>query len=144
MLSLYDYVVKFWLLYIISPFLKARPMQDSNTFDKNPDLSKSLSNNPQRTFGQRLKKWREQQNVSGWQIEKITGIPRQNLSQIESGKRGPSEDVLEKLASIQELNLDINTMKAWLAIDAYGQDVLLQALSVLQNSDASAAISIQG
>jgi transcriptional regulator with XRE-family HTH domain len=116
-------------------------MQDSNTFDKNPDLSKPLSNNPQHTFGQRLKKWREQQNVSGWQIEKVTGIPRQNLSQIESGKRGPSEDVLEKLASIQELNLDINTMKAWLAIDAYGQDVLLQALSVLQNTDPSESIS---
>jgi hypothetical protein len=32
-------------------------------------------------------------------------------------------------------------MKAWLAIDAYGQDVLLQALSVLQNTDPSESIS---
>ncbi len=113
-------------------------MQDSKSLDKNPDLPKPLPNTPHHTFGQRLKKWREQHGVSGWQIEKATGIPRQNLSQIESGKRGPSEDVMEKLTSIQELNLDINTMKAWLAIDAFGQDVLIQALSVLQHSDALA------
>lgn len=86
------------------------------------------------TFGQKLKAWREAREISGWKIEKRTGIPRQNLSNIENGKRSPSEDVIQKLAALPELQLTENTLRAWIAIDTFGQDVLLEALKELTKS----------
>lgn len=77
------------------------------------------------TFGDRLRAWREDKGVSGWQIEKQTGFSRQNLSHIEKNRRPASDEALHKLASIPEMEITFQTLKAWQMLYSMPDDVKL-------------------
>jgi len=64
-------------------------------------------------FGVRLRLWRESKGLTQWQLQKLTGINRANLSSIELGRRPASDDILEKLASIPELDITVTELKVW-------------------------------
>lgn len=90
-----------------------------------------MKENP-RKFGEKLKAHREKMGVSGWQIEKETGYLRSNVSSIEAGRVKPSIEFLEKLSKMEALQIDFETLKAWKAMDDYGEDVLRAAYRMLE------------
>ena len=46
-------------------------------------------------------------------------LTNSKLSRIKAGSIGPSDEVLEALCSVEELELDMRTLKTWLAIEKY-------------------------
>lgn len=78
-------------------------------------------------FGENLRKKRQEKQVSTWHVMKVTGISPSNLVSIEKGRRPASDDVLQKLASVPELDLTVEEMLSWKAIDQFGPDVILKA-----------------
>jgi transcriptional regulator with XRE-family HTH domain len=90
-------------------------------------------------FGDNLRKQRQEKQISTWHVMKITGISPSNLVSIEKGRRPASDDVLQKLASIPELDLTVEQMLSWKALDQFGPDVILQAAQeVLQERSEQA------
>lgn len=68
-------------------------------------------------FGERLRNLREAKQITTWAVEKRTGVSRANLSSIEKGRRPASDDVLQKLASIEELGVTYEQLLAWKRLD---------------------------
>lgn len=91
------------------------------------------------TFGGRFRAWREAHGVSGWKIEKETGIPRTTISNVEHGRRTASDDVLQKIATIPEMGITIEQLKAWQVIDQFGLEVLAQAFKELADHNPEMA-----
>ena len=84
------------------------------------------------TFGKRLHQRRTEVRISGWYIEKLTGYSRHSISNIEKGRLRPSDEAIEKLASVPELGVDIQTLKSWRAIDDYGPEAISEAVAALE------------
>lgn len=82
-------------------------------------------------FGERFRQWRKSRNVSTSWIEEKSDLPTSNLSKIENSKRSVSDNDLHKLASVSELEVDYDTLKAWLALERFTERQLLEAVSVL-------------
>jgi transcriptional regulator with XRE-family HTH domain len=80
-------------------------------------------------FGKRFRAYRESKNVSGWAIEKHLGIEnfRMVVSNIETGRRKPTDDILKKLAQVPALEIDFDTLKSWVAQEQYTQEQILKA-----------------
>lgn len=57
---------------------------------------------------QPLRVWRRYRGFSQQQLAQQTGISKAYLSQLESGKRGGSTDILKKLAAV--LNIDVDDL----------------------------------
>lgn len=76
------------------------------------------------TFGEKFKAWRNSKKVSGWRIEKLTGVSRSNLSSIESNRWPPSDNVLKQLASVPELEITYQTLVGWLALSKLGPEAI--------------------
>src|SRR5437762_3114568 len=82
-------------------------------------------------FGNRFREWRSQRAVSIYAIAKMTGISASNLVSIEKGRRPASDDVLQKLAGLSELDISYQTLKGWQALDDYSDEAILAALKAL-------------
>lgn len=80
------------------------------------------------SFGEKLRQWRQLKGVSTWTIEKQLGIAASNLINIEKGRRPASDDVLNKLASLKELDISLDRLKAWQALSEYGLEALRDGL----------------
>jgi len=65
----------------------------------------SVCHNPAMIIGTRLKKLREERNLSQGDIEKRTGLLRCYISRVENGHTVPSLETLERLAAALELPL---------------------------------------
>ena len=65
----------------------------------------TLCNNPPMIIGTRLKKLREDRDLSQGDIEKRTGLLRCYISRVENGHTVPSLETLERLAASLELPL---------------------------------------
>ena len=65
----------------------------------------TLCNNPPMIIGTRLKKLREDRDLSQGDIEKRTGLLRCYISRVENGHTVPSLETLERLAAALELPL---------------------------------------
>jgi transcriptional regulator with XRE-family HTH domain len=85
------------------------------------------------TFGKRLKKQRALKKVSGPVIAKLTGniLTASTLSNIEAGRWGASDQVIDMLASVSDLDLPESTLKAWRLLDRYSAESILQAAKLL-------------
>jgi len=64
-------------------------------------------------FGEKLRQWRESKGVTLYRLAKITGISQPNLTSIEKGRRPPSDEVLQKLADVPELEISYKQLRAW-------------------------------
>lgn len=80
-----------------------------------------------KTFGERFKEWRTSKNVSGWKIEKKVGFSRSNLSNMESGRYVPADDVLRQIATVPELEIDFLTLKSWKILEDYTAEEIERA-----------------
>lgn len=85
-----------------------------------------------KNFGKRLKEARAAANLTGWQVEKLSGYPgfRTSVSAVEMGRR-PSDEFIERLAAITELNLNADTMLSWRIIDDYPEEAVEKAFHLL-------------
>lgn len=88
-------------------------------------------------FGQTFKAWRESKGVTGWMLEKYVGVKdfRMAVSNIENGRRNPSDGFLEKIAGVPELSISLETLKGWRAADEYSKEALIEALNTLSEDD---------
>lgn len=69
------------------------------------------------TFGERYKALREAKGVSNYKVWKQTGIAQSNLTNMEKGLYTPSPEVLKRIASIPELEIDVKTLQIWQLAD---------------------------
>lgn len=76
-------------------------------------------------FGTLLRQHREAAGVTGYRITKESGFHGPTLIAVEKGLRGPSPANLEALASVPELGLSLETLRAWAALDRLGEDLPL-------------------
>ena len=72
-----------------------------------------------KSFGERFKAWRKSHGVSNYFIESVTGLSRANLSQIESGKYLPSDEVLEIIAGVDGLSVTVEQLRRWRMLEEY-------------------------
>ena len=57
-------------------------------------------------IGSRIKELRHKRGVSSYRLAEMTGLQRQNISRIESGKYSTGVDILSKIAAALGCNLD--------------------------------------
>ncbi len=62
--------------------------------------------NHMKTLGERIRELREQQDLSGRELAKKIGVSAPFLSDVELGRRHPSDDVLKSIASVLETTVD--------------------------------------
>jgi len=79
------------------------------TIFANPTYTKSTMT----TFGERFRKHRLSKDVSGYRLAMEYGIPESTLYSVEKDKRAFSDDILRKIASVPELELTFDQLKAW-------------------------------
>lgn len=58
-------------------------------------------------------------------------VPSSNFSHWKAGRRTPSDEEIEKIAGVEWLGVDEETLKAWRALDEYGKEVLLKACDLI-------------
>lgn len=75
-----------------------------------------------REFGTRLRTWRDQKGMSGLKLARLSGLDQGALNAVERGRRPPSQSILEALAATKELELTLDELKAWAALDRIGRD----------------------
>ena len=63
------------------------------------------------TIPQRIRKYRERQQIAGYQLAKMAGISPSYLSLIENGQKLPSVEVAERIA--RALGDDPEVYRAW-------------------------------
>ncbi len=80
-------------------------------------------------FGVNFLKHLRRKNLSSYKVALSLGIDPALLHKIIKGQRRPSNDVLEKLASIPELELSIEQLRQWRAMDEYPE--LIEKLQLL-------------
>jgi len=73
-------------------------------------------------FGERLKRHLETRGVTPHKAALTSGVLAPDLYNAMAGRRHPSEAMLEKLASVSDLGLDIEAIRAWAAVDKIGAD----------------------
>lgn len=59
-------------------------------------------------LGENIKKYRKQKNMSQQELSELSGIPRASISRYENGERTPNVEIVNKIASA--LNLNINQL----------------------------------
>lgn len=95
-------------------------------------------------FVERFIAWKKDIKLSNYRIEKDTGYSRANLTNLEKGLIGPSDELLEKLSDAYELPLE--TLKSWRLLDEYPAEVIREAMRYLdENPDfkKSAAMLVE-
>lgn len=85
--------------------LEARQIYNQNLIKILVDHLITLCKNAPMIIGTRLKKLREERNLSQGDIEKRTGLLRCYISRVENGHTVPSLETLERLAAALELPL---------------------------------------
>jgi predicted transcriptional regulator len=83
-------------------------------------------------FAEKFLKLRKSKGVSTTLIEERVGIPASNISNIEAGRRRPTDNDLRKLSSIPELQTSYGRLKTWWFIDKFGQDMMNEVLPDLE------------
>ena len=68
-------------------------------------------------LGDNLRRYRKERGVSTWFLEKRTGIHRANLAAVELHGRSLSQEALVKLASVPELGISYDQLRAWQVLD---------------------------
>lgn len=82
------------------------------------------------TFGQHLKVLRESKQLSQDELAKKIGYARENLNAIENDRRACPKHLYGLLAAALEVPIDL--LAAWKAMDDYGPDVLKKAFQLLK------------
>lgn len=95
-------------------------------------------------FVDRFKSWKATLGLTNYGIEKRTGYSRANLTNLEKGLIGPSDELLEKLASIPEYDISIKELMAWRAMDEYGPETIEQALKVVEGAGGAKGCGLAG
>lgn len=85
---------------------------------------------------------RQNAQLSQLQLATKLGMTSDNYNKLETGKRGFSEKMLQKLAAIPELGVSYETLQAWKAIDEYGPEVIQQAATYLKERLPSEAFAM--
>lgn len=65
------------------------------------------------TFGERLRAHRESKGLGLRELARKAGIIESNLLEVEKGRRSASENILNKLASVSELDMTYEKFRAW-------------------------------
>jgi transcriptional regulator with XRE-family HTH domain len=65
------------------------------------------------TFGTKLRSQRESKGLGLRQLARMAGVIESNLLEVEKDKRSASESVLRRLASVPELGLTYEKLRAW-------------------------------
>ena len=81
-------------------------------------------------FGEQLLAHIKGLGLTPYQIALKNPIDYGLLNRVLNGKRGPSDELLQKLAAIPELKISYETLKAWKLIDEHGgEDGIVEYLS---------------
>src|ERR1700687_3401069 len=75
-------------------------------FDLSSKYCKLTLENKMKTLGERIRELREKRDWSGRELAKKLKVSAPFLSDVELGRRYPSDEVLERLASFLETTLD--------------------------------------
>lgn len=65
------------------------------------------------TFGKKLRAYRESKGLGLRQLARMAGVIDSNLLQVEKDQRSASENVLQSLASVPELDISYEKLRAW-------------------------------
>lgn len=67
--------------------------------------------------------------MNPYRLAKATGMHEQYVYKICRGEQRPSDEVLNKFASVPELKITLGQLRGWRALDDYSWDELIQAIS---------------
>jgi hypothetical protein len=67
----------------------------------------------QMTFSENLRKRLDGINIKPYRLALLSGLNVQHCYKIVKGERNPSDETLEELASVRELNLTLDELRAW-------------------------------
>lgn len=79
-------------------------------------------------FVDRFIAWKEKIGITNYGIEKAVGYSRSNLTNLEKGLIGPSDDLIDKLVAVPNSGLTVDELKSWRAMGQYEEDSLLGSL----------------
>lgn len=82
-------------------------------------------------FYSRLKQIISEKGISFHRLQFLSQVPAPLFSQWKSGKRLPSDNDLEKLARVEELDLSLDRLRAWRALDKEGRGPIEEAVREL-------------
>jgi transcriptional regulator with XRE-family HTH domain len=71
-------------------------------------------------FGQQLREWREQRGLSGNKLAQLSGLAQSVINGIELGRRPPSDQNLEAIVGVPEMDITLDHLRAWRDADKIG------------------------
>jgi DNA-binding Xre family transcriptional regulator len=88
-------------------------------------------------FAKRLSELLEDRQITLYRLDEDTPLRSSNMSKIKAGTKRPTDEVLEALANYKPLNVRLEDLKGWRALDEVGDDAILSAAKTLmeQNPD---------
>lgn len=78
------------------------------------------------TFGEHLHKTLVERGLTKYRLWKLSGVSESLLGRIERGEREPTDEVLRKLAGVQELGVPYAQLRAWADTDLLGEERLTE------------------
>jgi transcriptional regulator with XRE-family HTH domain len=79
-------------------------------------------------FSDNLNAHLEHLGITPYRLAMQNQIDPALLNKILNGKRPPSDTILQRLASISELNIDLETLRWWRAMNQYGEPGTVKAM----------------
>lgn len=83
-------------------------------------------------FSEKLEHLFKQKGYSAYRLAKATGLHEQHVYKIARGERRPTDEILEKIASISELEVSVNVLKGWRLLDEYSPEEILESIKSIQ------------
>ena len=87
-----------------------------------------------RFFGTQLTEHLGRIGMTKYRLAKESGVPESTTINIANSKRRPTDDNLEKFASVPGFDVPLVDLKAWRAIDDYGSEALLKAVEIAKDT----------
>lgn len=85
-------------------------------------------------FGSKLSEHLNGIGLTKYRLAKLSGIAESSVINIANGKRRPTDDILAKFAAVSELNLALDTLRGWRALDDYSERDLMEAIKAQYES----------
>lgn len=90
---------------------------------------------PVNHFGKNLSNALQNAGMTQYRLAKVSGVSEQAISGIVIGKKRPTDDILEKFSRVEQLGLDIQTLRAWRLLDMANPAEIRMAFKILKEEE---------
>ncbi len=94
-------------------------------------------------FSERLTEQLQIQGLTKYRLAKLAEVPESTMNHICSGKRRPTDEVLERMGAVDELLINAETLNSWRLLDDYDKGTIINVATAQLEQDPALSQFVQ-